>query len=1346
MNYSIKFVFVFLFISIFVQAKEEDIYFYHLTPRDGLSQVNILSIYQDEFGTMWFGTTEGLDRYNGQTFEAFKPSMSTGLQDNTIYAITGDKKGNLFVMAGSDLLRFDLIALKFELLETKVRAMAFCENRLWIVRGRKLMLYDEGKKEFILHTKLKIAEADAFVIYPTQAGTIWLGTSHGLVKIDAGGNRTYMLDNNRISYLYKDRRNNLWAASASNGVFVIKPSGEIVNYKHDPECNSLSNNQVRDILEDEQGKIWIATFYGLNQFDPLTQQWKSYVHNDNNPHSLSHSSIFPLYKDMQGTMWIGTYFGGINYFNPESDIFRYYGANSADVSYLSFPYVGRMVEDKYHHLWICTEGGNLNCFDLHKRTFSRYSFDNARKYARTLFYNQKCIWYREDKDLLYIGMHNEGLAVFNIKTKQARIIGNDKSGQLLNASNNTINDMQYYDGRLVLMTREGLVSMDIDKETFHPFSDVPQIREAIGKAKKLTFHIDTKNRLWLVTNGLLCIHLTTHQIKEYFYDPHNKCSIGKCAINSIYESHSGDIYFSSMGSGIFKYNPSSDDFENYTEKKHGLISDYCYSISETPSGYLLLLHNKGLSLFDPHNAKSGMFRSSSHFPILGFNTGNSVYVTNRQEIFIGGMNGLVSFFERDLYKINRDYNLYFDHLFIDNNLVTPHDETRILSKILALCDEIELESSQNKFKIEFASSSYLQSMTHNYEYRLEGFDTDWIRTDSRLISYTNIDPGKYILEVREVGNPDKMCRLKIKIIPPFWQSTLAWFLYCILALLLLLGGIKFYLWRSRIQAELEFEFHEKERIKELNQTKQHFFTNVAHEFRTPLTLIVGHVESLLSQSGLDRVLHARIEKIYKNTHHLLGLVTELLHFSKQEEGGHELKVEQVALIPYIRGIYEQFKEYAVRKNIKYKMEYSDQHILVYIDPEYFRKAIYNLLSNAFKYTSDKGEISIWLGWLHHRIAIRIRDNGIGISAQHLDKIFERFYQLEYRASGTTLGTGIGLAFTREIVTAHQGEIKVESIPDEGSVFTILLQPGLSHFSKEQFADKTSLPPFRADVVDEDMLFDWEKSIPEPLSNLLEEVAPDAQKASLLIVDDDDALIDLVADVFGRCFHIYKASNGKDAFDIVLREEPDIVLSDVLMPDMSGKELCYKIKNNVNVSHIPVVLLTGQTSENQIVDGYMLGADAYIIKPFNIHVLLSICNSLIRNRRILHKKIIGLKPDLPALHTIIEEDQRIMIRATEVIEENLTNDDFDMNKLSRELGLGRSQFYLKMKEITGMTPNQLTLNVRLKKAVALLEGNSRKNISEIAFELGFSSAKYFSKCFKNLYGITPQEWRKRNQNN
>lgn len=1339
MNKYIKAIICFILFNIQIYASENDIYFYQLTPRDGLSQMSILSIYQDEFGAMWFGTTEGLDRYNGKSIETFKPSENKNISNNTIQYITGDQSGTLYFTTGNDLAKFDINTLQFSWIASDIRTIKYAFNELWVAKKDSILLYDAQKDKFRLHTTLNNHRISA--ILPTDSLNMWIGTNNGLFKFNKKSSKLEsVIAGINVSYLFLDSKQNLWVATKSEGIYVINKDDVTQSKIYNTQTNALSDNQIRSIAEDNLGNIWVATFYGLNKFDPSTQIWQQFIHDNTQPYSISHSSIFALYNDKQGTMWIGTYFGGVNYFNAETNTFNFYDSSLLNTNPVSFPYVGNMIEDKHGNLWICTEGGQLNCLNLETRKITKYRLRDDDK--PTERYNQKTIWYDADADVLYIGIHNGGLSILDLKTKTTKFIDNFYPIDTPKSrSSNTINHIEYYNGELILMTSIGLIKMDLQTHTFKPFSNNPKINDLLEKAKRLTFHIDSKNRLWLVTDGIAYIDLNTNKIVLFEHNESDLESIGKCEINYIYESKNGNIYFSTLGSGIFRYNESTNNFQNFTAQKNGLISDFCYYISETPSGNLILLHNKGISFINPNNEENRIFHTSPNFPIIGFNTGNSVYVTKKNEIFIGGVNGLISFYEQNINKKNNDYSIYFDKLYINNNVVKPGDNNSVLDKILPLSKQIDLGYNQNNFGIEFAISSYIQTITHNYEYKLIGFDKEWKPAQTNTISYTNLNPGKYTLIVREIGNPEIMNELVIYIQSPYYRSTVAYIIYILLIILLIYAIVRFFKWRTKLEESLKFEHIEKERIKDLNQMKLRFFTNVSHEFRTPLTLIISYVDSLLIKHDLPQTIRNRVEKISRNTNHLLNLINELLDFRKQEQGYTKLKVRKIELVDYITDIYNVFKDYASTKNINFKFNTQINDISVYVDPEYFRKAIYNILSNAFKYTPKGGSISINIKQLNNNsVTVEIKDTGIGISDEYLDKIFDRFYQVQHRSSEVNYGTGtgIGLALTKEIINGHKGEISVRSTVNEGSTFSITLKLGSEHFSKEELVNENEYNSQKEDLI----LFtnlESESENSEISNNLLED--SNKTKPTLLIADDNVAIIEVLSEAFSANYNILKAYNGLEGYEIAKNEDVDIIISDNIMPEMSGKELCYKIKNNVLISHIPFVLLTAETSDSQIAEGYMFGADAYITKPFNTKIVISICNNLLRNRQLIYRKF--REESTETNNYQLDENNDLVDRAIKIIKNNLSNPDFDMNKLGVELGYGRSKLYVKIKEATGMTPNELTLNVKLKEAVFQLEHYHQKNISQIAFELGFSSTKYFSKCFKSFYGITPQDWRKNN---
>jgi signal transduction histidine kinase/ligand-binding sensor domain-containing protein/DNA-binding response OmpR family regulator len=1306
-----------------------------------------MSIYQDETGAMWFGTAEGICRYNGKETETFSSLKNEdGLTQNNIYSICGDNKGSIYIKADFDLIRYDIKEEKFHLVkEGNVRAISYQNGILWFAGNSGIFQYDNNEVKEYCPVGATIGKVSSLLV--SENNDLLIGSDKGLTMVPQGNveNGRSVLKGISIYTLYKDKKGNIWIGSSNNGVYLLNRDEQVVShFEHKAGQNSISNNQIRTVLEDNAGKIWIGTFYGLNSFDPVTQYWESYVHIDNIPHSISHTSIFSLYEDIQGTIWVGTYFGGVNYFNSSANTFRLYTSNHLSKTHLSYPFVGKMTEDGHGNLWICTEGGGLNCLNLKTRQFSHFFHEN-NKQVSALGYNLKSIWYREDKQQLYIGVHNGGLRIFDLKAKTYKVkTHNDLDKHSI--PDNIIRDMQYYNNNLILLTATGISRLDLDDDKIYDFSTDSIIQRSLNQSFVYSFYIDSQERMWLsVLEGMRCINLRTKKIQDYKNDPANSYSLGKFRVTAILETSDHQLYFGTSGSGLFKYQPETDNFKNYTQEQNGLMSNFCYHISEAPSGNLIILSNAGVSIFDARNTEKVLFQSSSNFPLTSFFHGSSTYVAHNNEIFIGGVNGLVSIFESQMSDLDtKRYNLYFDKLFVNNKQITPNDETKILDQTLSASNKISLKHNQNNIMIKFATSNYLMTTVQGYEYKLVGFDENWNKAGFNTITYTNIPVGNYKLLLKEIsqdGNQDgwPSCEITIIVEPPFYKSPIAYLLYFILSILLLVSIIRFFLWRSKLSMALEFERREREQNEILNQTKLRFFTNISHELRTPLTLILGQLDIILQNGKMNVELHNKISSVYRNAGHMRNLITELIDFRKQEQGFSKLKIRPVELVDYLNNIYNFFKEYASKHNIIYLYEHLDEDIIVYIDPDQMQKVVYNLLSNAFKYTSSGEKIIIRTLLQPDSVTIQIEDNGIGIPAESISKIFDRFYQVEYRSSGFSLGSGIGLALAKEIVKSHHGNIQVRSTINEGSIFEVILQLGKAHFSTDVLDDL--LPLKETDrSIDKS-----EGSNIVPTQNTISASAAedneDKSRNSILIVEDNEELRTMLAESFSEKYIVHEAVNGRMGLNMVQELQPDIVLSDVMMPEMSGKEMCYKIKNNMNISHIPVILLTAQDSIAQTIEGYMYGADAYVTKPFNMDILISRCNSLVVNRKLLYQSLARQENSVVTFNVLSEHDQSLIDKATAIVKENFDTPEFNMDILASELGIGRNRLYTRIKDITGLTPNEFALNIKLGEAQRLLVNSPHLNVSEISVQLGFSSAKYFSKCFRTFFGVSPMHWRK-----
>lgn len=886
--------------------------------------------------------------------------------------------------------------------------------------------------------------------------------------------------------------------------------------------------------------------------------------------------------------------------------------------------------------------------------------------------------------------------------------------------------------------------MDPVTEKFSPLSNDVNVRKLLNKRYAFeTFLIDSRQRMWLasVNGGVICVDLPSSKITEYAMDTNNPSSIGRFKVVHIFEDSRGSVFFCTIGSGIYEYQEGEQSFKSYSTSNQCLPSDYCYYICESVEDHrLFILHGKGLSIF---NREKGEVENTYHLFNQTYSQGSALYLDKNGTLFISGTNGLALFQKQSLYALPSKNLLNFDKLFIFNEEICPNDQSGILTDILAKTSDIYLSYKQNNITVEFASFNYNNDRNRLFEYRLEGFDKAWTQTTGTTITYTNLPPGEYILRARPLAgkeNLDEEVHLNIHVSAPFYATVWAYFFYLLCLLGVMIAFIRFKTRQAALKSSLEFERKEKERIEELNQVKLRFFTNISHEFRTPLTLILGQIEVLM-QMDLGTTIYNRILRIYKNAWHMRNLISELLDFRKQEQGYLKLKVEEQNLVTFTRQIYMCFYEYAQKKEITYRFDNVEETISVWFDSKQLQKVIFNLLSNAFKYTPNKGSIRVEVRMLASQAIVSVCDTGVGIPEEHISKIFERFYQTD-NSSSFTLGTGIGLALAKGIMNMHHGKIDVESTVGKGTKFTLSLPLGNRHFSDEEMATVESRESVIISEAVPMLPFEQIMDVEEEKTKVQENIKEE-DKPIILLVDDNEELLSMLEDLFLPIYKVYIAHDGREGLEMARQIQPDLIISDVMMPEMSGKELCYKIKTNVELSHISVVLLTAQTSVEYVVEGLMFGADDYVTKPFNVKVLIARCNNLIKNKKRLIAHYAGKTiTESPVTEAINERDKELLAKCVNIIKENFENPAFDVTALASELCVGRSKLYMQFKQMTGLTPNEFILKIKLDEAMSLLKNHPELNISEISIRLGFSSPRYFSKSFKAFFGVAPQTVRSR----
>lgn len=1307
-----------------------DISFNYLSTENGLSQFSVYALHKDELGRIWMGTRDGLNVYDGNRIQYYKHDKEdqSSLVGNLVRAICGNDKGTLYIQTSEGLCEFDMHSEKFHTIQKGgVYNITYGADTLFTGGDWQVNYYDSQSRQLKPYCSLDVHLLIVSLL-KDRDGNLWIGTRKGLYCLKKGHSvPECVLPQVYIYNLYQDTSGDIWISAWEDGLFHLSDSG-IVNYT-DGRKNGrkeLSSNSVRDCCEDNQGNMWIATFNGLNKFDKKTRKFTCYAPSDM-AGSLSNSSVYCIINDHQGTLWVGTYFGGVNYFNPEYEIYTYYRPGIHESEGLNYPVIGCMAEDRLGNLWIATEGGGLNYYDRRKKCFKWYKHKEGA--SNSLSHNNiKSLYYDAQDDVLWIGTHQEGMNKLDMKTDRiTQYRMPEMAGEM---TSNVVLDIIPYGRELLIASYDGVYRFNPKTEKFTLLLDLFCHR----------LFIDSQGILWIAVEGkgVFSYRFDTGQLVNYKYTPEAENTISDNIITSIIEDRHHNLWFSTVSSGIDVYYRETGKFENFNARNNGLGSDCVYSITESQNGKLLLTTNQGFTIFDYYTKLFYNHNSENGFPFTTLNE-NSLYQCKDGEIFLGGVKGMISFYEKDLDIPLKPYNIIPVRLWVNGNEVGINDETGILKSSLYDASSITLKSNHSVLSIEFAMTNYIAANKNELIYKLEGFSDEWAQTHGqKMITYTNLPAGDYTLIVKAADANhvyQSECRLAITVLPPFYKTGWAYLLYVIATGIILFYLIKAYRDRIRLQESLKYEQQHIRDVEELNQSKLRFFTNISHEFRTPLTIIIGQIEMLLQGQSFSPAAYNKLLNIYKNGLQLRELISELLDFRKQEQGHMKIKVSRHELVDFLYENYLLYVEYAATCNVHFRFDKGEEKLEVWYDSRQLQKVINNLLSNAFKYTPKGGTISLNVYKKGEEAVIEVRDSGAGISPEEIEKIFERFYQVGSDSVGTQ-GTGIGLALSKGIIELHKGRIEVSSHLDKGTTFTIYLKLGKEHFLKEQIDTEP--------VKEEPLSMPAEPQLQLEQQVMDEDVQNRIKGAKMLIVEDNASLREMLAGLFEPYYEVITAPDGEEGLQKAQEVMPDIIISDIMMPKMTGIELCRQIKANFETCHIPVVLLTARTAIEHTIEGLRIGADDYITKPFNVSLLISRCNNLVNSRRVLQEKFSRQPQTQVQMLATNPMDKDLLDRTVAIIEKNLDNSEYSLSDLIKELYISRTNFFTKIKAITGQTPNEFILTIRLKKAAWMLKHELYLSVTEVSERTGFSSQRYFSRCFKDMYGISPLYYRTGNK--
>ena len=947
--------------AAFANVYGQNITFNHLTTDDGLSQFSVNSLYVDENGILWIGTREGLNRYNGDDIQTYKLQKNNpnSLFCNTVSRITGNHNGKIYLLCTEGVAEFNLATQKFTtLIQGNINSIYYNDG-LFIGKKNEIYRYNEETGNFDLYYQLPDRNLEIVCIHINK-DVLWLGTTtNGVYSLNIDKKElTHPIQKGNITSFYQDSESELWIGSWEEGLFRVKADGTIENFKYNAkDPHSLSSNFVRACCEDNLGNIWIGTFNGLNRYNKITGLFQNHTANDTQADGLTHSSIWCIVKDNQGTLWLGTYFGGVNYFNPEYEIYTRYSYSSNEKKGLSNPVVGRTIEDKDGNLWIGTEGGGLNYYNRRTREFKWYRPQEGRNSIS--HNNVKALYYDADKEIIWIGTHLGGLNKLDIRSGHFTHYRMEE-GNPNTLPSDIIRDIIPYKSLLIIATQNGVCLFDpANGQCQQLFKDSKE-----GKSIKMVADVtfDSEGTLWIAATGegVFSYRFDTCKLTNYRHDATNPNSLSNNNVNNITQDSKDNLWFSTSGSGLDLYRPATNDFENFDKERNGLASDCIYETQESPSsGKLLLITNEGFSIFNYKNKTFNNYSAENGFPLTAVNE-NALCVTCDGEIFLGGIQGMISFHEMELNFTPKPYKIILSRLIVNGREISVGDKTGILQHSLCHTGEITLNADQSMFSIEFATSNYIPANKDDIIYRLEGFSNEWTSTRGlHTITYTNLNAGTYTLLIKPEGKDENLCpqaQLTIHVLPPYYKTTLAYFIYIIITGAVLWYLIRAYKSKIKLRESLKYEQKHIQDVEALNQSKLRFFTNISHEFRTPLTLIVAQVETLLQLQNFTPAIYNKILGIYKNSIQLRELITELLDFRKQEQGHMKIKVSPHNIVNFLYENYLLFLEYASAKQINFNFEKETDELEVWYDQKQMQKVINNLLSNAIKHTEKEDTI------------------------------------------------------------------------------------------------------------------------------------------------------------------------------------------------------------------------------------------------------------------------------------------------------------------------------------------------------------------------------------------------------
>ncbi|QCR21175.1 two-component regulator propeller domain-containing protein [Pontibacter sp. SGAir0037] len=1290
-------------------------YFKHYQAEQGLSNNSITSSLQDKEGFLWFGTKDGLNRFDGYNFKAYyyNPKDLNSIGSNHINRLYEDSKGHLWVGTGKGLYRYNSKTESFTLLKPTANNEIndVCqdkEGKFWFIAGMNLYKYDPRSEELQSYSSKENFSATSICI--TSDGSLWVSSQDGFIlKYEQKQDHFIRFDvfshsktppTKWIKRITDTGKNTILIGTTSQGVklFDVKTSTykDVLTYDQ-----NKTEIYVRDFMKNSENEYWIATESGLFIYNLESGTATNLQKNYNNPYSLSDNALYTLCKDREGGIWIGTYFGGLNY-HPNLPIkfekkFPINGENS-----ISGNAVREICQDKYGNFWIGTEDSGLNKYNP---ATGRFEQINSNKISH---YNIHGLAVLDDE--LWIGTFEHGLDVMDVRTGE--ILNHYEVGANADnlKSNFIVTIAKTRNNDFLLTTTVGLYLFQQKTKTFNLIPGLPIHPFYLSGIE------DSKGIIWGGTynEGLHYYDPTTGKNVSFKHEPGNKNSLSGNNAHDIFEDSRKNLWVTTER-GLSRYNPSQKNFTNYTTE-NGLPSNITYSILEDQEQNLWISTSKGLVFLNPITEEFKTYTTAHGLLSDQFNY-SSAYKDAQGRMYFGSVKGMISFNPAEFIKTNYIPPVFITGFQINNKELAIRQNNSPLQESITYTKEITLDHNQSSFSIDFAALSYTVPEMTEYAYKLEGLDKDWnYLTSNRKVYFTQLPPGSYTFMVKAANSSgiwnEKATQLTIKILPPFWASSWAYFIYFTIGGIILYLLIRNYHKQTENKNRRKIEVLENEKEKEIYQAKIEFFTYVTHEIRTPLTLIKGPLESLMRKAVNMPDIASCLVIMEKNTNRLLNLTNQLLDFRKTETNGFSLSFVKTDISALLLELVDNFRPIAEQKNLSYKLNLPDAPLYAFVDREAILKIISNLLSNATKYAEARVQVILHKP-SNQSFTIEIWNDGFLIPSESKERIFEPFYRIDENKNAR--GTGIGLPLARSLAELHNGSLELRPSQNDLNIFTLTLP------------------------IHQENEFDlYEESAPGSTHTELIPEHIDSGKFVVLLVEDQVDILEFIKHELSDSYTVLAVTNGKKALEVLKAQTVHLVISDVMMPVMDGYELCRQIKADLDYSHIPVILLTAKNTLKSKIEGLESGADAYIEKPFSTEHLHVQIETLLSNRN----KIKEYFSSSPLVHlksiAYSKADENFLEKLNSIISRNIADTDLNVDQLADIMNMSRPTLYRKIKALSNLSPNELINIARLKKAAELLAEGKYK-INEVASIVGYSSHTSFGRSFVKQFGMTPSEY-------